>query len=206
MVLGSPSAQNMTIDNNEIIVRDNGNTSVLSLQFDGGAVRVGNSNSKLNVNTTGSNNVAMMIVPAAGDDFAIRADGQCIKSGGSSWAVLSDARLKNVLGGVTYGLDALNKINPVCFRYRDDVEGMHLDSKTDNFGFVAQEVQAVIPEAVTESADGYMVLNQDLIHLATFNGVKELDAIVKDQAAEITALKEELAALKALVTAHLRAQ
>lgn len=111
-----------------------------------------------------------------------------------------------MLGGFAYGLDALNRLNPICFRYRDDVEGVELDSRSEHFGFAAQEVQAVIPEAVTESIDGYLVLNQDLIHLATFNGVKELDAKVKDQAAEIASLKEELAALKALVTAHLSAQ
>jgi predicted metal-dependent TIM-barrel fold hydrolase len=43
-------------------------------------------------------------------------------------------------------------------------------------GFIAQEVQEVIPDAVKQRADGYLELNVDPIHWATVNAVKELAA------------------------------
>jgi hypothetical protein len=58
----------------------------------------------------------------------------------------SDARLKKNISTTTYGLDAISALNPVKFNWVDGFEPSE-DGK-DMLGFVAQEVQQVIPEAI----------------------------------------------------------
>jgi hypothetical protein len=45
-------------------------------------------------------------------------------------------------------------------------------------GFIAQEVMAVIPDAVSKAANGFYQLNVDPIHWAVVNAVKQLAAKV----------------------------
>jgi hypothetical protein len=58
----------------------------------------------------------------------------------------SDARLKKNISTTTYGLDAISALNPVKFNWVDGFEPSE-DGK-DMLGFVAQEVQQIIPEAI----------------------------------------------------------
>lgn len=58
----------------------------------------------------------------------------------------SDARLKQNISQITYGLDAITALNPVKFNWVDGFEPSE-DGK-DMLGFVAQEVLEVLPEAV----------------------------------------------------------
>jgi hypothetical protein len=58
----------------------------------------------------------------------------------------SDARLKQNISQITYGLDAIAALNPVKFNWIDGFEPSE-DGK-DMLGFVAQEVLEVIPEAI----------------------------------------------------------
>ena len=62
---------------------------------------------------------------------------------------------------------------------------MGLLSTHETIGFVAQEVEKVIPEAVSENEKGYLQLNVDPIHWAHINATKE-------QQVEIEANKEML--------------
>jgi hypothetical protein len=66
----------------------------------------------------------------------------------------SDVRLKKNISTTTYGLDAISALNPVKFNWVDGFEPSE-DGK-DMLGFVAQEVQQVIPEAI-ESFGGNSV-------------------------------------------------
>jgi len=58
----------------------------------------------------------------------------------------SDVRLKKNISTTTYGLNAISALNPVKFNWVDGFEPSE-DGK-DMLGFVAQEVQTVIPEAI----------------------------------------------------------
>jgi len=68
----------------------------------------------------------------------------------------SDIRLKKNIITTPYGLDAISALNPIKFNWIDGFEKSE-DGK-DMLGFVAQEVQEVIPEAV-ESFGGSVDLN-----------------------------------------------
>lgn len=104
----------------------------------------------------------------------------------------SDRRLKNVSGKFTRGLDAILKIQPKVFTWKPE-SGMNTDDV--NVGFIAQDVQGAIPEAVgsmktsdVEEDDGtgkkvkkskreaseFLTLSDRPIIAALVNAVKEL--------------------------------
>ena len=53
---------------------------------------------------------------------------------------------------------------------------MQLPSDQELYGYVAQEVEKVIPEAVRHDKSGYLSMYSDPILLALVNAVKELNA------------------------------
>jgi len=110
-------------------------------------------------------------------------------NGGTSWAITSDIRLKNLLGNYEKGLQEITTLQPVTFRYKSD-NPRKLDPAIEQVGFVAQEVQKIFPEAVSEGPDGYLDFNIHSINVAMINAIKELNA-------KLTILKNENEQLKA---------
>jgi hypothetical protein len=93
--------------------------------------------------------------------------------GGTSWATSSDLRLKTVLGEYEKGLDEIAALKAVRFVYNPG-NMRQLTSGVEQVGFVAQEVQKIFPEAVTEAEDGYLDFNIHAINIALVNAVKRL--------------------------------
>jgi hypothetical protein len=88
--------------------------------------------------------------------MTISANGSIGAPSGTNIYNASDARLKQNISTISYGLDTISALNPVKFNWLDGFESSE-DGK-DMLGFVAQEVQDVIPEAV-ESFGGTVSLN-----------------------------------------------
>ena len=106
--------------------------------------------------------------------YQLAVDGSAAKSsGGSSWAVASDIRLKNLLGNYNKGLSEIEKLNTVKFKYKEN-NPLNLPNKEIEYGFVAQEVQEIFPEAVNKSTKGYLDFNMHIINVAMVNAVQEL--------------------------------
>jgi hypothetical protein len=84
----------------------------------------------------------------------------------------SDKRLKENIIPITYGLNEILKLNPVSFDWKND------NNKNKQFGFIAQEVQEVMPEAVIEGE--YLGLEKDAIYTALINAIKELKAEIDE--------------------------
>ena len=61
-----------------------------------------------------------------------------------------------------------------------------------NVGVVAQEVEAVLPEAVTTDADGYKSVRPDKLIALLIEAIKEQDRVLTRQQAEIDRLKQDL--------------
>jgi hypothetical protein len=115
-------------------------------------------------------------------------------SGDIAWQVPSDIRLKNITGTFNYGLSDINKLNVVKFKYK---EGNALGILTDKeySGLIAQEVQKVIPEAVSEN-QGYLTLNSTPIIWTMLNSIKELSAKVDEQKTTIDILNARIEKLE----------
>ena len=63
-------------------------------------------------------------------------------------------------------------------------------SQGEHVGFSAQDVQKVVPQAVTKSESGYLMVNNDPIIWTMLNAIKE-------QQKEIVELKKQIRQLRA---------
>ena len=128
-------------------------------------------------------------------DQALSVSGDASKSlGGGSWQFFSDERLKNIKGRFNSGLKAVMQLQPIRYEYkRDNVLG--LVSGREQVGFGAQALQKVIPEAVSQNANGYLMVNNDPILLTMLNAIKE-------QQKEIAELKGQVQKLQAGARRH----
>jgi len=113
-------------------------------------------------------------------------------------STLSDARLKDQVVDYAGALDQIDALRPVRYHYRDagkaafQPEGLHL-------GFVAQEVQQVFPEWVSEGEDGYLMLSMRGFEAVAVRAMQELNA---ENAALRAKLETETAAFKAKIVAQ----
>lgn len=114
----------------------------------------------------------------------------CTKLGGTAtFSCSSDERLKNNISLFTDGLDHILKLQPKTYYWNND------DKKELNYGFIAQEVQKVIPHAVTEqerSNGVFLSLDQGAFTPYMINAIKDLNAKIDDNfALRIVSLEEE---------------
>lgn len=111
-------------------------------------------------------------------------NGSANKPGGGSWGTFSDERLKKIKGRFTSGLHALMQLQPVRYEYKPD-NALKLKSDGQHVGFSAQAVQEVIPEAVTQTDGGYLVVNNDPILWTMLNAIKEQQTQIAQQQEQI---------------------
>ena len=121
-------------------------------------------------------------------------NGTASKPGGGTWAVFSDERLKNIKGNFTNGLSAVMRLQPLRYEYKTD-NALGIKSQGEHIGFGAQAVQRVIPEAVTQNANGYLMVNNDPIIWTMLNAIKE-------QQTEIVELKRQIRQLRSTTRRH----
>lgn len=141
----------------------------------------------------------------------------------NTWTISSDARLKTNIFPYTKGLKEILQINPVTYKYngkggighnkirfKDPATGEDTETETvdtellakTNVGVIAQDIQAVVPEAVSshkgkineDDAEETDILdfNSHSLTFILINAVKELNA-------QIDSLKEQIADLKTKV-------
>jgi len=120
---------------------------------------------------TGGGNVAIGTTNPSG--YLLAVNGTAAIPGGGSWSVFSDGRLKDVRGEYTCGLEEIEMINPVHYKYKKNNE-LGLPSDKEFIGVVAQEIQPIIKDAVEVNDNGYLLVDNDPIIWAMVNAIKEL--------------------------------
>jgi hypothetical protein len=101
----------------------------------------------------------------------------------------SDGRYKDVINEFELGLDAILGLRPVRFNWN---ERSTLRRDVTYTGFIAQEVETVIPEAVHyDQKDDRYSLEERPIIAALVNAVKELNAMNKDLLERIKTLESK---------------
>lgn len=105
----------------------------------------------------------------------------------------SDARMKQGIAGLGYGLRDLMQLRPVSFQWKDNKDGR------THLGLIAQEVEAVIPEAVIRDADAKIPLGMNYTDLipVVIKAVQEQQSALDRKDAELKAVKAENEALGA---------
>lgn len=144
-----------------------------------------------NFRLSAAGNLGLSVDPGA---FKLAVNGSAAKPGGGSWSVLSDARLKEDVRDLEGALDLLLALRGVEFRYR---AGAHaLGGPGLHRGFLAQEVDEVVPDWVEHLEDGHLSLGIRGFEALTVEALRDLRA---EKDAEIEELRAEIASLKELV-------
>jgi len=101
----------------------------------------------------------------------------------------SDQRLKHLVQPITYGLSQILMLKPVSYYYNTDSL-----NKLKQFGFIAQDVQKIMPDAVHPISENskYLGLDKDAIYVSLVNAIKELKTEFEDYKKENAQLIKEL--------------
>ena len=115
-----------------------------------------------------------------------------VTSSATSYSTSSDYRLKEAIAPMTGALARVAALKPCTYKWK--VDG------SDGQGFIAHELQAVVPDAVVGEkdavdADGnpkYQGIDTSFLIATLSAAIQELHALVKTQAEDIAALKAKL--------------
>jgi len=147
------------------------------------------------------NDISGGILEVRGNAIQLVFNGNCYNPGGGPWLATSDARIKDVQGEYSQGLDAILGLRPVVYTYKGndtapDGSSIHshvAEERTPFVGLVAQEVETVMPGMVKQGMgyiDGEEVT--DLRSLDANELIYALVNAVKTLAARVEALEAEL--------------
>jgi uncharacterized protein YaiE (UPF0345 family) len=100
------------------------------------------------------------------------------KTSTSTWAVTSDARAKCNVRDLSGGLSVINQLRPIEAEF-NGLGGTLVGSRA--VGFLAQEVQKVLPQCVTRDSNGVLGLNIHEVLIHAVLAIKQLQAAVNSK-------------------------
>ena len=131
---------------------------------------------------TFTDNTQMDVYINNSNEFRFEADGDFHADGNviAYSSTISDERLKEDIKPITGALDKVGQLSGYTFTYKADGK--------QSAGVIAQEVEAVLPSAVTESTlplktdDGveYKTVQYDQLHGLLIEAIKELKAEIEE--------------------------
>jgi endosialidase-like protein len=140
---------------------------------------------------TNLGNVGIGTTP--GPSNKLEVSGQGVFNGpvsAQSFNVTSDARFKDHVKPLAGALNKIERLRGVTFDWKRDEFRDHAFAEGPQIGFIAQEVEKILPQVVSKGTDGY--LSVDYSRLTPI-----LVEAIKEQQKEVRSLKAENAALKA---------
>jgi hypothetical protein len=135
--------------------------------------------------------------------YKLMLNGQPGANGYTAWSNYSDRRLKEDIAPIDDGIiDKIMQLKPSTFKYNEKYYEITGYTKEDNklCGFIAQEIQGVFPEMVTDrkiGGEGYLDTNLTNLQIYLVKAIQEQQGIIKSQQAEIDQLKSRLDNLEA---------
>ena len=182
---------NSSLSASPITVQKNGSTFIRV--HDNGCIALGGGGAEL-----GSGNVHIrnrLGINTNTASFDLTLSGTAGKTGGGSWAVFSDKRLKKNITSMTGSLDTISALRPVNFEYTAKDHFSY--SPGVQSGFIAQEVQQVMPQWVNTADDGYFYLDQVGYEALIVDAIQELRTEKDAVQEEVNGLRLENELLKA---------
>ena len=110
--------------------------------------------------------------------FRLAVAGDAAKTGGGSWAIFSDSRLKTDIRPISQSgeslLDRLMQLSGYTFYYRPEAIESRLGKPGKQIGLLAQEVLEVFPDWVDEDDEGYLYVTERATTAIMVEALREL--------------------------------
>lgn len=121
----------------------------------------------------------------------------------ASFIASSDARAKKDIRSFGNGLENILKLRPVCYKWKKDedsdavIDGKNFaigpsNDDSEQYGFLAQEVEMFLPEIVHTSDEGDKGINYIALIPMLVEAVQELQSKFDEQSAQIEQLENQL--------------
>jgi hypothetical protein len=110
----------------------------------------------------------------------------------AAFNVTSDKRLKTDIKSLSNAVEAIMKLNPVTYKKKTTLSSQ--DYLIKEYGFIAQELQKVMPILVQEGADANKILTVNYISI-----IPVLTKAIQEQQKQIGDQQKQINDLKALV-------
>lgn len=98
---------------------------------------------------------------------------------------ISDARLKNIGSENIASLEKIMMLVPYHYTFKIDKDAV------PQVGVIAQDLQKIFPDSVSEDKDGFLNIVWDEMFYATINSVKALNAKVEAVTADLSVVEQE---------------
>ena len=128
--------------------------------------------------------------------FNLAVSGTAAKTGGGTWSVFSDERLKHDITPMSGTLDRLMKLRGYSYEYNAEAVQNRLALPGRQIGLLAQEVETVFPDWVDRDSEGYRYVTE---RATTALMVEALRDMRNEKDREIDALKARNEHLESLI-------
>lgn len=125
--------------------------------------------------------------------FDLAVSGTAAKSGGGSWSLFSDERLKHDIVPLSGTLDRLLKLRGYSYEYDPKAVAERLALPGTQIGLLAQEVERVFPDWVEKDDQGYRYVTERATTALMVEALRDLRA---EKDSELGAAKEEIKTLR----------
>lgn len=118
-------------------------------------------------------------------------------NGAGDYVKTSDRNLKRDIKPLGAALEKVLKLKPATYHYKAEPKNTQT-----SYGFIAQEVQEVLPDLVIKHDKGTLGLSYEGFIPVAIGAIQDQQKLIQAKDAEIAALKKELAAAKEANTAQ----
>ena len=132
-----------------------------------------------------------------------------VSGGGVCWygssGSCSDRRFKKDITSITHALDQVSRLHGITHTWRVDEFPTKGFAEGEQFGFIAQDVQEILPSLVSNDGDGYLYVDYAKVTPLLVEAVKELSVEnddLKAQIAQLTSLVETVLANQQEANSH----
>ncbi len=155
-------------------------------------LRAGGNINRMIVDNNGNVGIGTM-TPAYQLELSTNSAGKPLSN---AWTISSDERLKTIDGNYTKGLADILKLNTIKYHYAPG-NARNLPTEEQGYGFSAQEVQKVFPEAVKTGKDGYLNFDIHPILVSYINAFKEQQQQIEDLKKKNEKLEKDMQLIRA---------
>jgi hypothetical protein len=171
---GNTLGENLSIDSNEMMARNNGAPSALFFNHDGGNVIIADA---------GAGNLG---IGTANPAQKLHVIGNICATG--SIGACSDGRFKKNVRPLGDALAMVERLSPVRFDWKRDEFPEHHFDDSHQIGFIAQEAREVLPEIVAQGSDGYLSVDYGRLTPVIVEALKQ---IKREKDTELAAIRSE---------------